>query len=278
VADSRANFSPVPSEKRMRQRENRKKKAERLERQARRRKAVKRASFVVIVAAVVAGIAFAVNSSGGSSKSQAATGPDTQAAVVAADKAAGCPASPTAAVPKQQWPSPPPMTIVRTDSYTATVETDIGTFKIALDAKDAPVTVNSFVFLARHGFYNCVTFHRVINGFMDQTGDPTGTGTGGPGYHFANENVPSSYATGDVAMANSGGTDSNGSQFFVVVPGGAATLNSDLKSGAGYSLFGHVISGMNVVEKINSDGSPTGVPRIRHRMLRVTISVSGPRH
>ena len=79
------------------------------------------------------------------------------------------------------------MTIDTAKTYTATVKTDVGTFVITLDAKHAPMTVNNFVFLAEKNFFNCVTFHRVIPGFMDQTGDPTGTGSGGPGYKFADE-------------------------------------------------------------------------------------------
>jgi cyclophilin family peptidyl-prolyl cis-trans isomerase len=164
------------------------------------------------------------------------------------------------------------MTIDTSKKYQATVKTTAGTVVITLFAKQAPKTVNNFVFLAKQNFFHCVIFHRVIPGFMDQTGDPTGTGTGGPGYHFADENIPKAYATGDVAMANSGGTDSNGSQFFLVVTGGAKTLDSDLANG-GYSLFGKVVKGMTVVNKINSEGTPTGVPpKVTQRMLTVTIS------
>lgn len=193
--------------------------------------------------------------------------------------AAGCPATPKTRVNTLTWSSPPKMTIVPTKTYTATVKTTAGSFAITLDAKSAPTTVNSFVFLADQGFYKCVIFHRVVPGFMDQTGDPTGTGSGGPGYHIANENIPTSYAGGDVAMANSGGTDTNGSQFFVLVPGGTKTLNNDLASGSRYTLFGTVTSGMTVVEKINSEGNSTpsanGVPpKVVQRILTVTIHES----
>ncbi|HTX63298.1 MAG TPA: peptidylprolyl isomerase [Acidimicrobiales bacterium] len=166
------------------------------------------------------------------------------------------------------------MTIDTSKTYTATVKTTAGSFTIALDAKTAPNTVNNFVFLADKGYYRCVIFQRVIPGFMDQTGDPTGTGSGGPGYEFANEHVPTAYVTGDVAMANSGGTDSNGSQFFIVVPGGATTLDGDLKAGDKYSLFGTVTSGLTVVEKINSEGGSTGTPKVTQRMLSVTVHES----
>ena len=113
-----------------------------------------------------------------------------QAAANKVAVAAGCPASTSARVNTQKYSAAPPMTIDTAKTYTATVKTTTGTFTIALDAKAAPVTVNSFVFLADKGYFHCVIFHRVIPGFVDQTGDPTGTGTGGPGYEFADENIP----------------------------------------------------------------------------------------
>ncbi len=199
-----------------------------------------------------------------------------QAAANKAAVAAGCPASPTARANNQQYSSPPPMTISTSKTYTATVTTDIGTFTIALDAKTTPKTVNNFVFLADHGFYNCVIFHRVIPGFMDQTGDPTGTGTGGPGYSYTGSTpkpATPQYPIGSVAMANSGTTSSNGSQFFIVTGPEGESLPPN------YTLFGHVTSGMSVVQKINAQGNPNpsanGVPPlVIHRMLKVTISVS----
>ncbi len=200
-----------------------------------------------------------------------------QAAANKVAVAAKCPATPKARVNTKQWSSPPALTIDTSKTYTAAVNTTAGSFTIALDAKTAPHTVNNFVFLAEQDFYNCVIFHRVITGFMDQTGDPTGTGKGGPGYEFANENVPSAYATGDVAMAHSGVTNSDdGSQFFIVVPGGATTLDGDLKSGYKYTLFGTVTSGLTVVEKINSEGgsTSTGKPKVTQRILSVTIHES----
>jgi len=197
-----------------------------------------------------------------------------QTAATAAATAAGCPANPATRVNTLTWSSYPAMTIDTSKTYTATVKTTAGTFTITLDAAKAPKTVNNFVFLADKNYYHCVVFHRVITSFMDQTGDPTGTGSGGPGYTFANENVPTSYATGDVAMANSGGTDSNGSQFFLVVAGGATTLNGDLSQGDKYSLFGTITSGMTVVNKINAEGSSSGTPAVTQRILSVTIHES----
>ena len=167
------------------------------------------------------------------------------------------------------------MTIDPAKTYTATVKTDVGTFAIALDAKDAPKTVNNFVFLAQHQFFDCVTFHRVIPAFVDQTGDPTGTGSGGPGYTIPDElpakasNAADQYPLGSVAMANTGQPNTGGSQWFIV----AGTEGESLSNT--YSLFGQVTSGMSVVEKINAQGSSSGSPPdVIHRMLKVTITSS----
>ncbi|MGA2305682.1 MAG: peptidylprolyl isomerase [Acidimicrobiales bacterium] len=189
--------------------------------------------------------------------------------------AAGCPKSPATALKKTKWSSAPAMTIDPAKTYTATVETDVGSFVIALDAKDAPQTVNSFMFLAQHHFFDCVIFLRVIPGFVDQTGDPTGTGSGGPGYTIPDEypatasNPADQYPLGSVAMANTGQPHTGGSQWFIV----AGTQGESLA--ATYSLFGHVTSGLSVVEKINAQGSTSGVPPdVTHRMLKVTITSS----
>jgi cyclophilin family peptidyl-prolyl cis-trans isomerase len=145
---------------------------------------------------------------------------------------------------KETYDAPPPMTIDGSKSYFATVEMEKGgSFVIELYPDKAPVTVNSFVFLAREGFYDGVTFHRVLDGFMAQTGDPTGTGSGGPGYEFANEDSDLTFdKAGVVAMANAG-RDTNGSQFFITFAP-APHLNG------GYTIFGQVIDGMEVVNTI----------------------------
>jgi cyclophilin family peptidyl-prolyl cis-trans isomerase len=236
---------------------------------------------VVVIAAVIILIIVLASSSSPKKPTKSSTTTTTvaksknatlQAAANKLAVAAGCPASTSTRVNTQKYSAAPAMTLDTTKTYTATVKTTAGTFTIDLDAQAAPVTVNSFVFLADKNYFHCVIFHRVIPGFVDQTGDPTGTGTGGPGYEFANENIPKAYATGDVAMANSG-ANTNGSQFFVVVAGGASTLDADLSSG-GYSLFGQVTSGLNVVSTINSEGSSAGSPDVTQRMLSVTITVS----
>lgn len=142
-----------------------------------------------------------------------------------------------------QWSSPPAMELEEGVSYQATLHTTKGDIVINLLAEDAPVTVNNFVFLARQGYYSNVPFHRVIDGFMIQTGDPTGTGAGGPGYEFADEPVTRDYTPGIVAMANRG-PDTNGSQFFIV----QADLRGRLPKN--YTIFGEVTEGMDVVNAI----------------------------
>ncbi len=168
-----------------------------------------------------------------------------------------------------KFSSAPPFCIDVNKTYTATMVTDAGTITINLLPKDAPVTVNNFVFLAGYHFYDGVVFHRVIPNFVVQGGDPTGTGDGGPGYSFKDE-LPSSasaYDTGSMAMANSG-ANTNGSQFFFVVPGGGAQLSPD------YSVFGQVTSGMSVVEKINTQANASGTPSPYHKIVKVTVTES----
>jgi cyclophilin family peptidyl-prolyl cis-trans isomerase len=133
------------------------------------------------------------------------------------------------------------MAIDPSKRYVATIHlAKGGAFAIELYATKAPVTVNSFVFLARQGFYNGTTFHRVLDGFMAQGGDPEGTGAGGPGYQFANEDSDLKFdKAGMVAMANAG-RETNGSQFFI-------TFGPQPRLDGGYTIFGQVLSGMNVV-------------------------------
>lgn len=149
------------------------------------------------------------------------------------------------------YPAPPPMTIDPSVDYTATLETSCGTIVIALDADAAPMTVNNFVFLAREGFYDGLTFHRVVTGFVIQGGDPEGDGRGGPGYTFPDELPTDGYPAGSVAMANSG-PDTNGSQFFIVT--GVAELPNV------YSRFGTVTEGLDVARSIEAFADPSAPP------------------
>jgi len=142
-----------------------------------------------------------------------------------------------------QWPAAPAMQIDVSKSYTATLHTVKGNIVIELLPQAAPVTVNNFVFLARQHYYDGVTFHRVLPGFVAQGGDPTGTGSGGPGYFIPNEDSDLTFdGPGVVAMANSG-RDRNGSQFFITY---AAQPSLD----GGYTIFGLVTGGMDVVQSI----------------------------
>lgn len=159
-------------------------------------------------------------------------------------------------VKKLQWPSPPKMQIDPSKSYTAIMKTSMGDIKIELFAKDAPKTVNNFVFLARQGYYDNVVFHRIVKDFMIQGGDPTGTGGGGPGYRFEDELPPKrSYDPGIVAMANAG-PNTNGSQFFICNGKNCAL---SLNPRPNYNQFGMVVEGMDVVLKISD--VPTVVQR-----------------
>ena len=144
----------------------------------------------------------------------------------------------------KQWNSAPEMVIDPAKRYTATMSTSMGELVIALDAVQAPKTVNNFVFLAREGYYDGVTFHRIIEGFMCQGGDPTGTGRGGPGYRF-NDELPRAgqYQIGSVAMANAG-PNTNGSQFFIV------SGQSGVRLPPQYSLFGQVVKGLEVLDQM----------------------------
>ena len=144
----------------------------------------------------------------------------------------------------KQWKTPPAMQIDAKKSYSATIVTNRGTIEVALSAQYAPKTVNNFVFLARDGFYDGVSFHRVISNFMVQGGDPTGSGSGGPGYRFEDETRgnPLKHETGVLSMANAG-PNTNGSQFFI-------THSPQPHLNGMHTVFGKVVKGMDVVNAI----------------------------
>jgi peptidyl-prolyl cis-trans isomerase B (cyclophilin B) len=144
----------------------------------------------------------------------------------------------------KQWDSPPEMQVDTQKTYRATIETDRGAIELELYPKHAAKTVNNFVFLAQEGFYDGVTFHRVISDFMIQTGDPTGTGRGGPGYKFEDElrNNPLRHDTGVISMANAG-PNTNGSQFFI-------THSPQPHLDGMHTVFGKVVVGQDVVDTI----------------------------
>ena len=158
-----------------------------------------------------------------------------------------------AAPERKTYSAPPPMKIDTGKQYTATIETEKGDLVLELFASDVPVTVNNFVFLAREGFYDGTTFHRVISGFMAQGGDPTGTGTGNPGYSFADEFTGHTHGVGALSMANAG-PNTNGCQFFI-------TYTPQHGLDGKHSVFGQLIEGMDVLERIKQGDT----------MIRITI-------
>lgn len=170
---------------------------------------------------------------------------------------------------RTSFDGPMPMTIDADTTYQATICTSLGDMVAVLAPQRAPVTVNNFVNLARYHYYDGLTFHRIIKGFVIQGGCPQGTGTGGPGYKFADElPAPVRYEIGSLAMANAG-PDTNGSQFFVISGSDGARLPPQ------YSLFGQVISGLDVLEAIQSVKTGGGDrPKDDVTITSITISES----
>ena len=176
---------------------------------------------------------------------------------------------------KRTYSAAPALTIDPAKTYVATVDTTEGTFEMRLDVDHAPVTVNSFVFLAQHRFYNGLLFHRVIKDFVAQGGDPNGDGSGGPGYKLPDEPPANGYTQYSVAMANSG-SGTSGSQFFVVTtPGGATQLGGPPYK---YSTLGVVTSGFDTIAKLDSLGAASGAtsdaPIKKIKIKKITITVS----
>jgi len=162
-----------------------------------------------------------------------------------------------------KWDSAPKMTIDTSKKYTAIMETEKGNLVLELFAKDVPKTVNNFVFLAREGYYDGTTFHRVIPGFMVQGGDPTGTGRGGPGYRFEDEFTNHWHEAGTLSMANAG-PNTNGSQFFICY-----TPQHGLDGK--HSVFGQLVEGMDVLKGITTR-DPSQNPQFEgDKIIRVTI-------
>jgi cyclophilin family peptidyl-prolyl cis-trans isomerase len=175
---------------------------------------------------------------------------------------------------RQKFPAPPEMGIDPAKRYTATMEVShggqsLGTMVIALDPIKAPNTVNNFVFLALHHYFDGTIFHRIIRGFVCQGGDPTGTGTGGPGYRFDDE-LPKAgqYQIGALAMANAG-PNTNGSQFFLISGPDGVRLPP------AYSLFGQVVKGLDVVEAMQQVPTGRGDRPVQDVVMEsVTITVA----
>jgi cyclophilin family peptidyl-prolyl cis-trans isomerase len=285
----------VPTDKRQRQKEGRQKRLAAERKAAKQRQMMRRAITIVIIAAVIVTTVYFLTRNSNSTTAATSTTTTTpftavQAHANALAVNAGCPAQPaTASSPANTltWTAQPTMSLDLSKTYYATVATTAGTFKMKLNTTTTPVNTNNFVFLAQQKFFHCVPFHRVIPGFMDQTGDPTGTGTGGPGYsvspnEFPAPTSPIQYPKGAVAMANSCPQQdtpaqcptTNGSQWFIV-----AKPLTQTGLPPKYTYFANVISGLKVVEKINLEGNSDpqagGVPpAVINRILSVTITTS----
>ena len=171
-----------------------------------------------------------------------------------------------------QYSKPPEMSIESSKTYTASVQTSLGTMTLDLFAAEAPLTVNNFVFLAREGFYDNGGFHRVIKDFMVQGGCPRGDGTCGPGYRFADEAITRSYVKGTLAMANSG-PNTNGSQFFIV-------HGDNVGLPPNYTIFGALTEGADVLDALadspvtSGSGGERSRPTERLEIRTVEISES----
>lgn len=283
----------MPTDKRQRQKEGRRVRLEAQRKQDRRRQLLRRAAIVIVVAGVIIGsvILFTQHSP----KPLTATQKAQQSANEAAHSV-GCPpqpATPTKPANTLKWKKQPPMRLDKSALYYAQMSTTQGGIVVKLNVKGAPVNVNNFVFLADHGFYVCNPIWRVIPGFMNQTGDPTGGGSGGPGYSVNKNEFPPAvksgvqYPKGAVAMANSCSTaitdpakcpTTNASQFFIVAkPLTAAELPPK------YTIIGQVVGSYTALEKINAQGDPNvatetgGIngnhPAVLNQLLSVKIFI-----
>lgn len=253
--------------KRDRQRENREARRQYEEQLARRRRTFKTARGFAIVAVPVLAVGAFLSLSGGD---------DAKSVAVEA----GC-REVKKPVPKDDtFPVAPPLTIDTTKTYTAVIETSCGSFTVQLATAEAPQTVNSFVYLAEQGFYDGLSFHRIVKDFVVQGGDPKGDGTGGPGYTLPDEPPAAGFLEGSVAMANSG-AGTTGSQFYVVTsPQGAEALNGQVTAEGkfSYSILGQVTAGIETLRKMNKLGVKTeaGTPKGVVVIQKVTIEVIDP--
>ena len=250
--------------KRARKKENRKQRLDQLARQSQRRRQRKVGVRITIVLAIIIGIAgiFSVSGSQDTSTTDTTAAASPSSVAPSGESITGetpCPAKDGSAAKAAQFEQAPQVCIEDGVTYTAIVSTNKGEFSIVLDQATAPIAVNNFVVLARYKYFDGTNCHRAIPNFVVQCGDPTATGSGGPGYQFADE-LPAagSYKLGSIAMANSG-PNTNGSQFFIITGDDGVNLPPN------YTLFGQVTEGLDsTVPALNSAGNPdpaaNGVP------------------
>jgi cyclophilin family peptidyl-prolyl cis-trans isomerase len=254
------------TEKRNRKKENRRQRLDDLAKQQQRKRTRKLATRAAIFIAVVVGVALIISVSGGSdSTSTSDTSVDTTATAPVEGRAitgdTPCPAVDGSEARASTFENAPSNCLDASKTYTAVVTTNKGEFAIVLDQTKAPLAANNFVTLARYKYFDNTQCHRAILDFVVQCGDPTATGSGGPGYSFADE-LPQAgeYKLGSIAMANSG-PNTNGSQFFIITGDQGVTLPPS------YTLFGQVTSGLDTtVPALNAASNPdpaaNGVPPI----------------
>jgi cyclophilin family peptidyl-prolyl cis-trans isomerase len=257
----------VPSDKRQRQRENSLARQQALAAAAQRQK--RRTQMTIVgVAVVIIGAAIFWATRGGGDENATPPTPTTSTTMkLVKGNADKCPPAKGTAKRYTTFEHEPITCIDPAKKYVAAIKTDVGTITAELYPEVAPHTVNNFVFLARNHYYDGIIFHRVIPDFMDQTGDPRGDGTGGPGYTIPDEFSPDHpFEDGDVAMAKTSAPNSGGSQFFIVNGAQGRALPTE------YTYFGHVTKGQSVVARINKDGSGAGAPNVEHHMISVTIT------
>ncbi len=274
------------TDKRTRKKENRRQRLDELAKTDQKRKVRKNIIRALTVVGVIVGVVVIIRVSGGGAgdsssptdtKAVIDLGEDTIAPTLAAREITGdtpCPQADMSETRVGKFEKAPPVCIEDGKTYTAIVLTNKGEFSIVLDPIKAPIATNSFVVLARYKYFDDTKCHRAITNFVVQCGDPTATGTGGPGYSFADE-LPAAgeYKIGSIAMANSG-PNTNGSQFFII------TGQEGMSLPPNYTLFGQVTEGLDqTIPALNAASNPdpaaNGVPPIEDLIiLNVTILVS----
>jgi cyclophilin family peptidyl-prolyl cis-trans isomerase len=259
----------VPSaDKRQRKKENARMAREARESEAKKRKrnrTIRNGVIAVAVFAIAIGVITYLQGRNNNKSNVAVSPTTTSTPTTVATNTKGCDTTKPPSSAKDQSQSAPAMKINPAKTYTAVISTSCGDMKVDLDAKNSPKGVNNFVFLARQGFFDGLSWHRVAKDFVIQGGDPKGDGTGGPGYSTVTELPKDGYPLGTLAYAKTSDAPagSAGSQFFIVTSDRPASLEQKTNGSYQYGAFGRVVSGLPVLEKLASfapasgDGAPT---------------------